>query len=46
LIEERLEAMVILPVDHDHFGRCTFQGLGRLKAAKAGSDDYNPCTDR
>ena len=39
LIEQRLEAMVVLPVDDDHVDRRAPQRLGGFQAAEAGPDD-------
>jgi hypothetical protein len=34
--------MMILPVDYRYLGRCALQRLGRLQAAKTGTDDDDP----
>ena len=43
LIKKRLEAMVILSVDHRHIGLSPSQRFGAFQAAKARPDDYDPC---
>jgi hypothetical protein len=42
LIEQWLKAMMILPVDYRHLGRCALQRLGGLQATKTGTDDDDP----
>ncbi len=39
LIEQRLEAMVVLPVDHDDLGIGAAERLRRLEPAEATTDD-------
>src|SRR5262249_57534959 len=46
LIEQGLETMMVLPVDHDHVGRSAPERLGRFETAKTRSDDYHPGYDR
>src|SRR5262245_23954139 len=41
LIKQRLEAMMIVPVDDDYIGCCTPERLSCFKPAKAGPDDHN-----
>ena len=42
LVEQRLEAVMVLAVDQDDVGGRTPQRLGRLQPAKAGAYDHHP----
>ena len=39
LVKQRLEQMVIAPVDHGYPDRCALQPSGRFEPAEAGADD-------
>ena len=41
LIEQRLEAMMVLAIDHDDIGGRASQRLGGFQAAEAGTDDHH-----
>ena len=39
LIEQRLEAMIVLAIDRDDIGGCASQRLSGVQAAEPGADD-------